>query len=209
MVKRSAFTLLELVFAIVLIGIVVAGVPQMITRNDQTLTGNMVQQELFIAAKTASELLTQPWDTNSIDSTTSQAYTKILDLSNPPGGGSLARQQDSAGNWLPFRVGGIRQDNHRRFHNVITTTADFAIPNDAAAPSLPDNTSLTIASGYTGDAANTFLAASPVQSNASADRTAAKMATVTVTNDLDAERSVTLRIYMANIGEVAYAHRRF
>lgn len=199
--------MIELIFAIVLIALVVVAVPGMITRNVQTLSGSLVQQELFIAARTASELLTQPWDINSIDTTTSRAYTKVLDTT---AGGSLARVSDAAGNLLPFRIGHIRQDNHRRFHNNFTLPTGFNIPNTAtAAPSLPDDTNLSIISGYCGETSNTFFAQTPVQSNAGADLRAMKMATITVSNNKDPLRTVTLRVYLANIGEYSYASRRF
>ena len=199
--------MIELIFAIVLIGLVVVAVPEMITRSARTMSGNLVQQELFIAARTASELLTQPWDANSIDTTTSRAYTKVLDTSSAIS--ALNRQSDALGNPLPYRVGHIRQDNHRRFHNdptaLSSSPASYQIPNDTALPSLPDNTNLVIASGYTGETSVTFFASTP----STAGPTAAKMATITVSNTNDPDRTVTLRLYMANIGEYSYASRRF
>jgi len=197
--------MIELIFAIVLIAMVVAAVPEMMARNDRTLRGSLVQEELFIAAKTASELLTQPWDANSPDTTTSRAYTKILDTGSAIAG--LNRVNDGAGHLLPFRIGGILEDNHRRFHNVATAPAGYQIPNDNMHPALPANVNLQIASGYCGETNATFFNANPVQNNGTP--TSAKMATVTVTNTVDANRTVTLRLYMANIGEIAYAHRRF
>ena len=208
MVRRHAFTMIELIFAIVLIALVVVGVPEMISRNDRTLTGSLVQEELFIAAKTASELLTQPWDINSPDNTTSRAYTKVLDI-NSTTNTSLNRLTDGSGNFLPLRVGQISEDNHRRFHNDFTYPGGYQIPNDTEQPVLPANTQLLISSGYSGDTDSTFFSTSPVQNNAQSSWRAAKMATITVTDTVDTNRTVTLRIFMANIGEYAYAHRRF
>ena len=199
--------MIELIFAIVLIGLVVVAVPEMITRNVNTMSGNLVQEELFFAAKTASELLTQPWDTRSVDTSTSKAYTKVLDTKTI-GTGGLARQTD-AGDLLPFRIGHIREDNHRRFYNIETWPADYKIPKEDKTPFLPDHTTLTITSGYTGQTSAGFFTTAPVTSNATPNISAAKMATITVTNDTDAARTVTLRVYMANIGEYSYASRRF
>lgn len=208
MVKRSAFSMIELIFAIVLIGLVVAGVPQMLSRNDTTLQRNLVQQELFIAAKAASELLTQPWDQNSLDATTSLAYAKVLDV-NPTNTTIFSRQTDALGNNLPYRLGHIREDNHRRFHNTVTTPAGFQIPNDTQQPTLPTSTVMQIKSGYSRQTAADFFQTTPTQSNAVASQTSAKMASITVTHDNNPDRNVTLRLYMANIGETAFAHRRF
>ena len=205
MVKRSAMTMIELIFAIVLIAIVVAAVPQMMQRNEKTLEGNLVQQELFVAAKTASELLTQPWDTNAPDTSTSRAYTKVLDTNRP----GFNRVTDGGGNLLPFRKGHIRQPNHRRFHNNVTYPADYKIPNMANSPALPANTALTVTSGYSGETDTTVFSTAPTTSNTAANRRNIKMANITVTDTTDNSRTVTLRLYMANIGEVAYAHRIF
>lgn len=205
MVKRSAMTMIELIFAIVLIALVVAAVPQMMQRNDKTLEGNLVQEELFVAAKTASELLTQPWDANATDNSTTRAYNKVLDTNSPNAG--FNRVTDAAGNPLPFRQGHIRQDNHRRFHNTTTLPASAQIPSSSNAPALPANTTLTVTSGYSGETDTTVFSTAPTTSNAAP--TNIKMANITVTDTIDNSRTVTLRLYMANIGEVAYAHRRF
>jgi hypothetical protein len=193
--------MIELIFAIVIIAITVAAVPQMITRNDRTLTGSLVRQELFYAAKTASELLTQPWDTNSPDTSTSKAYDKVLDIT-----GSAAKfaRVSSGGITLPFRQGHIRQDNHRRFHGTATAPAGGAIPGSTSSPTLPADDTLSINSNYTGETDTTVFASAP-----SATAANMKMATITVTNTNDANRSVTLRVYAANIGEVTYAKRSF
>lgn len=202
MVKRTAFTMIELIFAIGIIAITVAAVPQMITRNDKTLTGSLVQQELFYAAKTASELLTQPWDAKSPDTSTSKAYDKVLDIT---GGAAKFARVSSGGTPLPFRQGHIRQDNHRRFHGINPTfPAGGAIPGSATSPTLPADDTLSINSNYTGESDTTIFASSPSTTAANM-----KMAAITVTNTNDANRSVTLRIYAANIGETAYAKRSF
>lgn len=200
MVKRSAMTMIELIFAIVLIALVVAAVPQMIQRNDKTLEGNLVQEELFIAAKIASEILTQPWDANSPDTTTSRAYTKVLDTNSS--NVAFNREMDHFGNSLPFRQGHIRQDNHRRFHNAATSPSTSGIPM-GPIPSVA-GMNITVTSGYCGQNNSNFFALA-----GGTTVSAAKMATITATDTADAARTVTLRIYMANIGEIAYAHRSF
>jgi len=204
MVKRTAFTMIELIFAIVLIALVVAAVPQLISRNAQTLQGNLLQEEIFIAARTASELLTQPWDANSPDTSTSRALSKVLDTASS---NANLNRINVGGVALPFRIGHIIQPLHRRFFGTVTAPAGFNIPGDDQSPFLPNHT-LQIASGYCGESSNDFFAAAPVQSNAAADIRAAKMATITVTHNADANRTVTLRLYIANIGEPDYYHRR-
>ncbi len=197
---KAGMTMIELIFAIVIIAIVVAGVPQMISRNDTTLTGNLVQQELFYAAKTASELLSQPWDSNAIDASTSLAYDKVLDT----GSAANYARVSAGGVALPFRIGHIRQPNHRRFHGTNTSPAGSAIPGSGNTPWLPADDNLSIVSDYTGETDVDVLSSAPLGTVSNM-----KMATITVTNTSDAERTVTLRLYVANIGETAYAKRSF
>lgn len=208
MVIRNGFSMIELIFAIVIIAIVAAGVPQMLKRNDSTLEANLVQEELFIASKVASQLLTQPWDANTEDTSTSLSYAKVLDTNST---NINFNRESISGNTLPFRIGHIKQDTHRRFHNAFsplgtTKPANYLIPT-TATPSLPANTSLNIASGYSGETNATAFAITPVQNNTAP--TNMKMANITVTDTIDTSRTVTLRIYMANIGEVTFEPRRF
>lgn len=110
MVKRPAFSMIELIFAIVLIGIAVAGVPQMITRNQQTLESNIVQEGIFAVAAKAAQLLTFRWDDNSQDPNDLLSHSKILDI--------VATDLNRTNSI--FRVGGVTEIAHRRFHSVVT-----------------------------------------------------------------------------------------
>lgn len=174
MVMRNAMTMIELVFAIVIIAIVVAGVPQMIARNDKSLEANLVQEEIFRAATMASQALSQQWDTNSEDSSALLAYAKVLDT------GVGAARQSVGLIELERKIGHIAQDNHRRFHGVTTAPASSTIPGVGDSGYWDGGFS----TGHSTTAANM------------------KMANITV-------GIVTLRVYMANIGEVTYAKRTF
>lgn len=112
MVKRPAFSMLELIFAIVLIGIAVAGVPRMIERNNQSLEGNIVQEAVFAAAAKAAQILTFRWDANSQDPGDLLSHSKILDIA----GSSDLNRTNSI-----FRVGGVTANAHRRFHSVVSS----------------------------------------------------------------------------------------
>jgi len=187
--RRAAFSMIELIMAIVVIAVVVAGVPQILQRNVESMAQNLVQEDLFSAARTASQVLTYPWDDNSPDSTnigTELAYSRILDV----GGGNFARDTDAFGNPIPWRVGGIQQDWHRKFHD--TNGTDTVGSGGANI------------SGWGGDGG--YIDDSGVFPLASASggggATNMKIAIITVGD-------VTLRVYAANIGEIQYAKRTF
>jgi len=130
-VKHAGFTMIELIFAIVIIAFVVMGVPQILERNTQTMVDNLVQEDLFEATRTAYQVLTYPWDDNSIDTTSELAYAKVLDA------GSIGRVQES-GVDLPFRAGHIQQPNHRRFHDVAQAPANANISGWGTGGYIPE-----------------------------------------------------------------------
>jgi len=74
MVMRSAMSLIELVFTIVIMGIAVMSLPLILTqvqRNDAFA----MQQEAILAAKAKiGNILTYEWDHNSYDSTASRSF---------------------------------------------------------------------------------------------------------------------------------------
>jgi type II secretory pathway pseudopilin PulG len=187
--RRVAMTMIELIFAIVLIAIVVAGVPQMLQENANTMVGNLSQENLFKAKRTAVQVLSYPWDNRSIDTSGGEfAYAKVLDV----GGGGFARVQDALGNDLPFRIGHIRQDLHRRFFETATAPVGGSVAGWASGGYIPD-------SGANYAFAN---AASGGSSNM-------KIAIITVDEAGPGTTPVTLFAYAANIGEAPPFKRTF
>jgi prepilin-type N-terminal cleavage/methylation domain-containing protein len=182
-VSRHAFTMIELIFAIVLIAIVVAAVPQMLQRNMDTQEGNLVQEDVFNAKKLALKIISYPWDPNSQDTTSSTAYSKVLDV----GGLGFARVTvpTASGNVaIPFRVGHVRQPLHRRFHNSVTAPASPNIGAFGDSGYVPDDGSHTFRTTHNTTPKNM------------------KMAIATSGN-------VKLYVYAANIGEYDYFKRQF
>jgi len=61
----NAFTMIELIFAIVIIGITMLSVPLLIVTDSETQQRNLVQEGIMITTTKVSQILTYPWDPQS------------------------------------------------------------------------------------------------------------------------------------------------
>ena len=106
---RSAMSMIELVFAIVIMGIAVMTLPLVLTQV-QNNNAFAMQQEAILAAKAKmGDLLTYEWDENSYVLGDSHSY--VLDVTNGD-----AELNATAG--TPRRVGHIDTDYRRKFFSV-------------------------------------------------------------------------------------------
>lgn len=222
--RRTAFTMIELIFAIIVISIVVISMPMMMKTNEDAVAGNIVQEALFASSAKMMQVLSYPWDENSTDNT--GVYGKVIDIS----GGTAAYKRSDANS--SYRVGHILQDNHRRFHDYTSPYANTigALATNVATPTALNNTGqtnvpfdnpLSSATGYkknyTMDVNVSYISdGSSTAGNVNSfnfDTTTVggptnmKLITVTIK---DANGDLTrLRSYSANIGEFDFAKRRF
>lgn len=67
MVKRQAFTLIELIFAIVIVAIIVLSIPMMTQATSKSSEGSISQEAVFAASAKLMQTLSFPWDENSSD----------------------------------------------------------------------------------------------------------------------------------------------
>lgn len=210
---RSAMSMLELVFAIVIMGIAVMSLPLILTQV-QTNNAFAMQQEAILAAKTKiGDILTYEWDENSYNPAASRSF--VLDTAN----GDIELNAIAG---TPRRVGHIDVDYRRKLFPVTR----FASPIGADSGDLDDIddfsgqattiaatietagtldyvfTALTLTPTitYTSDTAtysNSTLAFTfdPVNANAI---TNIKTISVQVTG---ASQTITLRAFSCNIGE--------
>lgn len=195
--------MIELIFAIVMIAIVVAAVPQIMTSNAKTIEGNRAQEAVFLASAAAKRLLSFRWDANSKDTNVSSDldYAKELDLD--AAGSSRVTVN---GVQLPVRIGNIRQEKHRRFHSTITLPAGTALEGTVALAPLKAASGFKFDYGMTVNVgfANTF---GSINSNNTPSNT--KMAEIKIINNDTGNLDVLMRIYAFNIGEADYAKRTF
>ena len=194
MVKKSAFTLIELIFAIVVISISVISLPMMTQTTSKAIDGNIVQEAIFAASAELNGVITAHWDENS-----------MIDGNN-----SLARVIDIDNNCTNKRlVGHIEQTLHRRCLDS-SDTDPLDATNDDEIYALEDmahssqnifDTDETSAQGYKKKYNSTVEIIRPANFNGSNDHIKEILLTVTDEN----ENNITvLKTYSANIGEVDY-----
>ena len=213
--------MIELIFAIVVIGVTLLTVPLMIQTNNTAMERNLAQEAIFLAAALLSIESTNAWDVNSIDTTINPLNTndyvlaKILDV-----GAVNSRYGRVAvgGINTNMRQGGVLADKHRQFFdfNVITgfTTpaqgaapVGYALPIDAAVASAADYKEVygnNAVSQYVADGSNGTDLFTTVASGVSN----LKMVQITLPVS-NSSQTVVLRTYTANIGESDYAKRSF
>ena len=213
MIRRAAFTMIELIFAIVVIGVTVLTVPLMIETNNRSLEGSLDQEAIFLASAALSLTTTLVWDNRSIVSTaTSDDYVlaKVLDVGAV--GSTYGRTDVNS----TLRIGGIREDKHRQFFDynesnisqytpIQTGDASLAFGGDIdpAALGLKQAYNVVISRGYVNDGTNSF----DTDLTGKAP-TNLKMTKIEIYGE-DTELISVLRAYTANIGEVDYESRSF
>jgi hypothetical protein len=218
-VIRSAMSMIELVFAIVIMGIVVMSLPLVLL---QTQRGNALalEQEVILATKTRlAFIFSHEWDVNSYDSTA--GVSRVLDTT------ASANADNAFDTTTTRRAGHIEADERRRLRDdKLTPTLKSGIDWNATIPTDIDDfdgktsnvnviaadmdyiysISLTSKIEYISDALEngSFYASSSGitftfnPTNTQANPTNIKMISVTSSGS---DANVTLRAFASNIGE--------
>lgn len=219
---RSAFTMIELIFAIVLIAVVMLTIPTMIQVNNKALEGNAAQEAIFLVSSVLSEATTLLWDDNSVDANVNTVrLSKILDVN---GTGNAAYDRWDQTNGVAdinstVRKGGLEQDLHRMFFSAETRPAQAAgtaVPLAESFDSTATGTQLGLKRQFAITATRVYVDDTPdvpfvFSIAASAVQTNIKMTQVEINATIDGTPTVIsrLRAYTCNIGETDYAKRRF
>jgi len=224
--------MIELIFAIVVIGITVISLPMMIQVNSKGIQGNVKQEVIFATSAKMMQVLSYAWDQNSTDVniSSSHSYSKVIDVT-----GEVAYNRIAAS---IFRVGHIQQGLHRRFFD----TNEIIVTNIATSIEGQNGVSLLEATDKDGYKYNMQLSTVitniddtipignfnlPIVNSAASN---IKLITITTTldgnndgdytdnnpndpNDIDnfglIDSQVVLRSYATNIGEIDYNKRRY
>ena len=102
--SSKGFTMIEMIFAIVIIGIVAISIPMIMLTNARGVEQNLLQETIFITATKLGQVLSYPWDENSPPAGT-LAKTEVL---NASGDDELDR------NVTDYRRGHFQQALHRK-----------------------------------------------------------------------------------------------
>ena len=227
---RHAFTMIELIFALVIMGIVFLTLPLILIQNAESVEDNLIQESIFLSASKMSQLLTFQWDDNSRDPAVILSASDALTV-------SAAGDNELDRNASDFRRGHFPEDKHRRMTPINNERNASAIGLEGAVYDDIDDFDGIVnydiidtpsvggyKKKYRGDVNvtyvndNTNYAADPVTfafTTADAGATTnIKMIETSITQDNTGAGDwdpnfVLLRAYVTNIGETGYFKRRY
>ena len=208
---RKAASMLELVIAIVVMGIALSALPLILTQS-QNSNALALQQEAIMATKAKiSYILAYEWDANSYDE--NAGVSRVLDTT------SLATAHDAFNTTSSRRIGHVEADKRRRLKDTNSTArTPSGIPNDSIDYFNGKDENISISNqddyifsillnpavSYISDGNNSLdynssiigfnFSTTPITTNP----TNIKMITVTTTVN---DRNITMRAYASNIGE--------
>jgi len=227
--------MIELIFALVIMGIVFLTLPLILIQNADSVEDNIIHESIFLSSSKMSQLLTFQWDENSKETGIILSAADVLTVS-ATGDNELDR------NISDFRRGHFREDKHRRmtpinnernasaigiegalfddiddFDGIVANNVIVVAPNtpggykknyreDINVTYVNDNTD------YTANPINFAFTTANVAVNPG-DTTNLKMIETSIVQDRtgagDWQTEVLLRAYVANIGEGGYFERRY
>ncbi len=197
---RFAFTMIELIFAIVIISIAVVSLPMMTQVTSRSMDSSLVQEAIFAASAELTGATSYYWDKNSMYDSNLSRFSRVIDINDDCDSNASSQR-------YRLRVGHIAQPYHRRC--LEDSAIDPVDTSDAIFPNL-NNAATT---GYLDIFDNTNPEAAGYKNAYTRDvdvvRTGyTKKITVTVKNS-SGNIITLLNTYSANIGEVDYYKRRF
>ena len=208
MVRRSAFTFIELIFAIVIIAIAVVSLPMMKQVIFKGIDGAIVQEAVFAAATELNEVTTAHWDDNSFEPGSADTFARVIDhMGNCENNSSLPSYR--------YMPGQIVQPLHRKcLDSNLTTPADANVNgvvslNDKAHNSTNIFINTTINStGYKHHYDSNVTVTRPAFFDGQNDNDM-KLIKVTITDSDTGKTLTSLRTYSANIGEVDFYKKAY
>ena len=197
MVKRYAFSLIELIIAIVIIGFVVLSLPTIININHKSIDSNLVQEAIFAASAELNQVLTYYWDENSAD------------INSTAGVINLAGDCNST---THLRPGHIDQEKHRKCNSATDIYANSPIGTDIPNFSLEDtihqSTSIYSSSSTTIASKDGYKKTYNSSVGVAIESAGIKKITVTI-DDASGNTITSLSAYACNIGEVDFYHKSY
>ena len=204
--SRSAFTMIELIFAIVIISIAVISIPVMSRITSKGIESNILQEAIFAGSAELMGATSYYWDRNSMEDANLSRYSRVIDIGTPP------CEDDPNNSRFRLRPGHILQPLHRRCLENNDTAIFDAANNDFPNLNNAEHGSQEIffnpdptAAGYK-ESYKSIVDISYVDETGNPNNNVKKI-TVTVTK-ADGTAITLLSTYSANIGEIDFFRRR-
>lgn len=199
---RAAFTMIELIFAIIIISMSVITLPQIIQITSKTVEGNIVQEAIFAASAELMGATSYYWDLSSMQDYNLSHLSRVVDI-------EATCESNSSSSRYRLRLGHVEGLYHRRClessSDIVSNIADanfLNLNNTVHGNQLIFTNETKDAKGYK-DSYYSTLSATQGLGDANI-----KELTLSVTKS-DGTPITTLKSYCANIGEVDYYKRRF
>ena len=200
--QKSAFTMIELIFAIVIIGITVISLPMMTQATSKGMESNLAQEAIFAASAELNQALSYKWDRNSRENP--GELSKVIHT-------SASDCNITNGLQRPGHVHRLCLNNDAITPTVDATVGDWLDGKQVSGVDIFEAGTISDASGYkeqyTMDidvATKDFDSSYSTGSNMKEVKVSVKKLVNSIPKDY-----VLLRTYSANIGETEAAKRRF
>ncbi len=204
MVKRSAFTFIELIFAIVIISISVISLPTMIQSTSDGIEGNLVQEAIFAASTQLNQAVAANWDENSLVETGANSLARVIDNGNCENNSSNPRYR--------LKDGHIAEPYHRRcLDNNATGVSSATVTVVDALEDFAGTKTLVNAGASQSGYKYTYSTLISVTPNANFNGVNGdiKMIEANISNSTTNVLITSLKTYSANVGEVDYYKRTY
>ncbi|MGE4419975.1 MAG: type II secretion system protein [Sulfurimonas sp.] len=198
--SRFAFTMIELIFAIVVIAIAVMSLPMMLQITSKGIEDNIVQEAIFAASAELMGATSYYWDNNR--SMEDMAFSRLERVVDVDGDCNASTR---------LRPGHINQPFHRRCLDSNNNLGVNYTGGEATGVGLNRSVHAVVgldneaaeASGYKQEYKSQMAITQGLSDNN------VKVLTASVFEDDGVTLLTRLRIYSANIGEIDYYKRKF
>ena len=204
---RSAFTLIELIFAITVISIAVISLPTMNQSITQGIEANIVQEAIFAASTELNQAVTANWDESSLEIGALNSLARVIDDGNCENNTSNARYR--------LKDGHINQPLHRRcLDNNATGISNASTNNDISSLDDMDSTyaitnaNIATGSGYKFDYTTNISVTQDVRFGVDISPNQ-NIKSIQAVINTGGKEIASLITYSANIGEVDYYKRNY
>jgi len=228
--KRKAIAMIELIFAIVIMGIVLLSVPNIISVSTQSGYISLQQEAIATAASQINLLMTKQWDENNVvDTATGITSTAILNVTNgtpslnKPRNGAKTRTFTLAGGGeksaTPIGAEANDFDDIDDMSGTSMTLRNFSNTAVTAGDIIDTNITIATTVVYANDSTSTasdYNTSNTIQYNFNPalvpPTTNIKSITTELTTDnpaIELSKNIKLQAFTVNIGSYAVAYKDF